>query len=267
MDKKFEFYKEVYFFEHNRKNSVLNAHGIPVGILTILLGVIGFYIDDLIKEQLPFDWLFFTFSLFLVASIIAIIISFVILVRSYTGHQYEYIPILDKIREFEKSNDAYYQNKKQQADEDFFNHLKDAVVNAASRNYLSNRQRATLLFKANRILIFACILSALSAVPYFSSKALQKKDPPIHNVKLVNFKPKPSNQERMSDNKKTPKNNPQKSEPKQEAPKKIAKPVFPTNEVIIEGKMTPKEIQRITMSKKDGSGSKSTSKSNSKKKD
>src|SRR5690554_3071077 len=238
LDNRFEFYKEVYFFEHNRKNSVLNAHGIPVGIITILLGIIGFYINDLIKENLPFDWLFFIFSFFFIASVVAIIISFVTLVRSYTGHKYEYLPILDKIREFEKSNDAYYQNNKQQADKDFFNHLKDALVAATSRNYLSNRQRATLLFKANRMLIFACILSTVSAIPYFASKSLQKKKTSTCNVKLVNFNPKSSNQIPMSVNKKTPKNDSQKTESKSEAPKKIAKPVFPTNEVIIEGKMT-----------------------------
>lgn len=237
-DDKFDFYKEFYFFEHNRKNSFASAHSLSIGILSILVGAIVFYLNDgLPKIDSTLPCLPILFYLLLILTLINIIWAFKTLLKSFAGNPYDYLADMDLIHAFEKDNANYLKDNPQLADEEFFNNLKASLAAAASKNHKVNTARASAMVKVNRSLIGATISLALSAIPYFFQKNLHAEKETIQQVKIVNF-----NDILNSNNFKKyiamPEENNKGTGGGNDSPKDSTepiKPTFPSNVTIVEG--------------------------------
>ncbi|MCB0482717.1 MAG: hypothetical protein KDC83_14910 [Flavobacteriales bacterium] len=235
MDQKFEFYKEVYFFEHQRKTSIQNAHSIPIGIITVLIGAISFFVNDLINKPIDFGWLLGLFYLLLFAAIWFIGKAFFLLFKTYTGNKYQYIPNLDSLHTYEQQIDAHYKKNITDANIKYFNNLKSALTEAATFNADENRARSSRLFDVNKALFRATIILGISAIPFFSAKLRQVDSAPVHQVKIINLD---SNQNKIIMATEEENNN-DSTESDSSDSTSTPEPNFPTNIVTIEGNGTP----------------------------
>lgn len=166
------FYKEMYYFELQRRDRLASALTLPIGIVVIIVGGLLYYVPRL--PPLSADpWImafFVTFGLGVLSTITAVYF----LARSAWNHAYGYIPTPSEIEAYRQALVQYYRENPGVApgvDTDFESFLSSQFLSHTERNTLSNDRRSAYLHRGLCGILLAIIFLALSIVPFYRSQA------------------------------------------------------------------------------------------------
>lgn len=177
---RYEFYKERYYSELERKGNTIGLHGIPVSLLTALLAAIFYFITNLGFDDIVFSWAAIAFFITIVPSVICIVWAFCHLYKSYTGgYHYSYIPDTKTLQEHEAKllNDyKVFTNVNEIVQKKFRTYLIGTFIDCTAKNTANNDARSGSLFKANRMIVYAVGFIALSSIPFFIHQYRYKKE-------------------------------------------------------------------------------------------
>lgn len=161
----FEFYKESYHFELERKDRLLQQVGLAIAILTITGNLIAYFLRDFI--WMPFrelDLLFYSF--FSIGGVFTAV-SLYYVVRSLAhGYWYGNIPtpkeIHDTLEEFEAYNEKVSQEHQVNIENEFRDNLMRQYCDYTDRNEKNNTARYGFIFTGLRFAIFALVFLLLA---------------------------------------------------------------------------------------------------------
>jgi len=180
MDNRYDFYKEQYYFELNRKNDLTNSLAIPVGFLTALLTGYAYFLLNL---QFLDKWYFITtFVVLIIVSIYYGGKAVFHLFHAFRGLDYGYVPEPKKIYLYEQDYSNYvitHGLSYDKIDESFFNNLKKSLVVTTNKNRENNNFRSKRILKANIYSIYAILFLFLSTIPFIINKN-------IHDNRSIN---------------------------------------------------------------------------------
>ncbi len=186
LEKLFEFYKDIYFYELERKDKLLQQVGLAIAILTIIGNLIGYFLKgfclvEFLWSDLPF------YSCFIVGLIFTVI-SFWFVVSSLSyGFYYGYISTPKEIQNALTQIDSYNETVTGKdvidGENAFYINTIDQFTEYADRNFKNNTKRYGYIFWGFRYAIFALIALILAFPGY---QLLNKRFP--GNATTVNIK-------------------------------------------------------------------------------
>ena len=170
----FDFLKDRYDYELQRREQLTAALTLPVGVLTVLGGAMTAMARSFSYQDGLLTWVF---GILLGLAVIAFFRCMFDLGRAYHRQTHIYLPLLGELRETREKWQAFYKEVHQrvsyedehqdESDDDLFQHeLEERIIDAADRNTRNNDKRSRYLFSA-RIAIFAVLaLTAIMGIPY-----------------------------------------------------------------------------------------------------
>lgn len=190
MKDKFEFYKEFYFKELNRRNEINSSLTIPIGLITALIGGVSYLLTNF--EYHCRVWLTIPFVMATSTGVMFLICAVFNLIKAYTnfpGH-YDYILIadIDVLESYYQSLQKYYASDPglyDNADKDFEEYIITEMVRNTGANQRTNNRKTKFSYNCEKYLI--CSLIAISiSLPFFSIDYGIKPDKkPIVNVRIL----------------------------------------------------------------------------------
>jgi hypothetical protein len=222
----FNFYQKHYFHELERKAQITNSLSIPVGVLSLLCGVLGFYVSDFHFSLQPIP---LVFPFLLLCSAIVIVLTVYFLFRSYWSYTYRYISNPDELLTFQKDLEKYYQsignnNPVDHALTEFEETLIRKYSNSATQNAINNDNKSSYLHKANSSLVWLVALVFLCTPIFFWNKNTVSKMESKYNI--INNS---GDNQMAKDSKDTPQEKPA------EKPTNVEKPKEPPDKIMREG--------------------------------
>jgi hypothetical protein len=157
----FEFLKDRYDFELQRKEQLTTALSLPVGVLGGLGSLLAVMVRSYSFRNDAASWIF---GLTIASAICSFFGCMIQLARAYHRQRYKFLPLLRELDEKLEEWRAFYSDAGYPgAEEDFFNHeLRTHIIEAADRNTENNDARSSLLFWA-RVWLFWLLGSATIA--------------------------------------------------------------------------------------------------------
>jgi hypothetical protein len=188
-----ELFKEMYYHELAQKENINNRISIPLGILTLLIGVASYYINSIYNLTIN-TWFYIFISVLVVYSIL-IIICIYLLYKAYYGYEYTYIStakVIDEHTEYYINYyDQYYDNYFSRTTNCTKNELIENAVNkklyelykdSIDTNAKLNEDKLVYLRKIGGIIIITVIVGAICVIPL--NLCLNKN--PTTYVEIVN---------------------------------------------------------------------------------
>src|SRR3990172_5925292 len=96
-----DFYKEMYYFELKRKDTLNSSLGLPIGIVILLAGGVLYYIQNLPVLSLDV-WPGVFFATFILGGI-CLAVAIVFLVLALWNHEYSYLPTPSEIEAYRQA--------------------------------------------------------------------------------------------------------------------------------------------------------------------
>lgn len=166
----FEFLKDRYEFELDRKEKLTAALTLPVGILTGLGGLLAVMARSFTYRDTLLTWLF---APFMVTAVLAFFVCLLFLARAYHAQTYIYLPLLADLEaadeEFREFNN-YVRSSGGEVEETFASDLRERIIKAADQNTENNERRSKFLHWARVALFCVLGLTALAGIPYVADQ-------------------------------------------------------------------------------------------------
>lgn len=195
----YEFYKEIYFKEQERRQEVSNALNIPLAIITGLIA--GFYVL-ITTFSYEIHWsiivLFVLLLLgavgFLFAGIWWLVLAFAtrngfFKIKFDNVFEYKTIDFLQNIHDWhaqEHAANMYYdagvQGIEEKANDDLKENLIAQYIEKADHNATVNDQKLSYIFNCKMFLIYSLLLSAAAFAPYLISFFWKPDE--IHKIQI-----------------------------------------------------------------------------------
>jgi hypothetical protein len=186
---RFDFYKELYFYEISRKNEISNSISITIGIISAFSGVIFYLLTSFDYGNNNIVTSIFIISLFPV--LVFLMKSIYYLVRSFSnftdGHFYKYLSSPKDFENYYGGLEEYYKKSRMENGDsniDFDNHLISQFIETTSFNQKRNNDRVFHRFLSHRNIIYTFLSICLILVPFGINFGINKKVPNIESVKI-----------------------------------------------------------------------------------
>ena len=166
----FDFIKDRYDFELERKDKLTDALTLPIGVLTVLGSVLGAmaqsfsYVNPVLTRA---------FMGFVVADVIAFAVCLVYLACAYHAQAYVYLPSLKDLHQADTDLKEFYESAglpQEDASGDFARSLEGRMIEAADANTASNDRRSSLLHRSRVALFAVLVFTALAALPFVADQ-------------------------------------------------------------------------------------------------
>lgn len=162
-----QFYKSIYDRELNRRKKLDDSISIPIGIISLLIGLVSFYYTSDEYKLIIEDSVF---ALILIGiTIILLTLSIFFLVKSYNnflrGFSYPNISLLKSVRDFQKVEIPEYNKlvtKEKQID--FEEELIDKLISITDSNTVINDSRSKSLYRAKTFIILSLITLFITSI-------------------------------------------------------------------------------------------------------
>jgi len=189
--KQFDFYKELYFKENERRQEVLNSLNIPIAIITALASASYFFITS-------FDYKIESFlsGIFIaLISITGVCLLFAIyfLIRAFSdftkGYEYSGIPYAKELYDWNKNLEDYfeeYEDDRSLAKKHYTKFIIENLVKHTEHNMYVNDKKHGYIYRSKKFLIIALILTLITLIPFGYNHF--KKDEKVHKVELIEQK-------------------------------------------------------------------------------
>lgn len=185
MDKmfRFNFYKEWYYKELDRRDQLANALNIPIGILTAIFGLVSYILLNF-KYNSNNTCVVSLFILFISLTILSIISTMILLLISYT-HKYkfktfpledflikEYINVENDVNQFNVKIDDYNKivedcdkiedSERKNIEVEYENNLCNVILSFIKFNAECNDIKSFYIFRAKIALLISFTLTFIS---------------------------------------------------------------------------------------------------------
>lgn len=190
MQERFEFYKEYYFRELDRRNQLNSSLSIPIGLITGLAGGVSYLLTNF-DYAIRF-WLSIPFVVVTGGGIIFLLLSIYNLIIAYTNfprpYNYMLIADVDVIEKYHQDLKAYYianPGVEDTSEKEFENYIVSEMVVNTGNNQKNNKKKTKFSYNCEKYLIRALMLISLS-LPFFSiNYALKPGKKPPYSIKIV----------------------------------------------------------------------------------
>jgi len=165
--KHFEFYKELYHKENERRQEILSSLNIPIAVITALATGIYYFITTFEYNTEPFLKGFFI--LLISFSLLSLLLSIYYLIRAFSnftkGYEYTGIPYVKELFNWYKELEDYYgsTNKSKKHFESF---LIENMVKHIDHNMYVNDKKHGYIYKSKKFLVISLVFSFIVFVPY-----------------------------------------------------------------------------------------------------
>ena len=186
-----ELFEKMYRFEVERKNSLNSRLGIPISILTLVFGVIAYYLRNL--SNLGLDVWSVLFCIFFVGTLCFVVLTIISLIRAFYNYAYAYLPrpsqISADVEEIKKYYEhPYFKNCKEQEierliEDDVSFLIGELYSECSEINITRNDAKSRHLHRANTMLIGIIICLFLSSLPFHKK---YYSHPRIQKIEIVN---------------------------------------------------------------------------------
>ena len=182
-----ELYKEMYYFELKRKDTLNSSLGLPIGIVTILAGGVLYYVQNLPALSLDV-WTIGFFVTFFLGSI-CLAVATLFLVLALWNHEYSYLPTPSEIEAYRKALVQYYEQNPAVLpglEEDFRSFLCLQLCKHVEQNTRSNDSKSGYLHVGLGWVIGAIIFLAVSIGPFYEIQPTEQR---VQKVEVINLIP------------------------------------------------------------------------------
>lgn len=179
-----EFFQHLYDEEWSRRAEVREATALPAGVLTLLAGVLLFYVRT---YSFPGGWLSTVFDVSTALAAGAFLAATYSLVRSLFGPPYRRLPWPSEMHFYYEELvccDQARGGATGGVEQKFEHFLVDRYVDAADRNSVNNANSGEYLHKANRAVVVALVFVAIAAYPIVMDFRHAQREP--QKVEIVN---------------------------------------------------------------------------------
>lgn len=162
----FDFIKNRYDYELQRKEQLTSALTLPVAVLSALGGAIVAMARSFSYQDVVLTW---PFASILVAEAITFFACLTYLARAYHRQTYVFLPLLESI---DRSRDEFLEFAPGMAGGEaevldaFETQMRKRMIDAADRNTQTNDDRSGMLHRARLALYGVLVAVALSGIPY-----------------------------------------------------------------------------------------------------
>jgi len=195
-----EFLKEQYKSEIERKDTLTNSMAIPVGVLTVLGGLLGFLSRDFSYEPTNIS---LAFVVVLAISALLFLVSIVLLFCAYHGYSYSYLPTAKELKEYFDNLSAYLRQTKSSTESDevvakrvtqrFDDMLERRYIEAITANSGNNDKKSGYLHWTNTCLITALAAALVAVIPFTIDSKVKHKE--VQEVRVINLPIQPLQEE------------------------------------------------------------------------
>lgn len=188
---KFEFLKEWFYKEEERKNSLNNSINIQLTILTAIIAVIYYCLSKFNYELNNF--LFWIFLILISITILFWLISIYYLLKSYNnlyrGFKYNGFPKANFINEEYEKLEPYHKKYKKKLNKSLHHLVRDNIeqilIQSVDNNVYINDKKSAYLHKS-KIHLLNCILSLLISTLLFSLNYIAYPKDKVTTIKTIN---------------------------------------------------------------------------------
>lgn len=140
---RFEFYKEQYYKELDRKNEITNSLNMPIGILTVFVATL-FYLLASFKYSNS-NILFYIFIIFTLFVVVFLIVSVYHLIKAlsnlHNGYLYAYLNDTDDLEEYRVNLMQYYSSigSEDISEKEFEEYIEKELIKSTGINQKNNK--------------------------------------------------------------------------------------------------------------------------------
>lgn len=181
-----QFFKDLYYFEHQRRSKLTTNLAIPIAILTLVFGVITYYLRNL--TLLGRDVWSVLFYIGFCATFLSVLLAIYFLIRSYYNYGYAYLPMPSDITGDIEGVKKYYEHpyfrrygkeqKERLIQEDVDSLILGYYKRCLEINFRNNNRKSKYLHHCSSALIAVIVFLFASSIPfwirYHSSAKVQK---------------------------------------------------------------------------------------------
>lgn len=186
----FEFYKELYHKEDERKSQITNSFNIPIALNSAISTAIFYFITNFDYSVEPY--LSFTFIVLTTLNCSCIVISIYNLIHAFSdftkGYEYTGIAYVQQWFNWREELEEYYEENEEKkpskkADIEFKNFLIKDFVDHIDHNMYVNDRKSQFIFKSKRWVVLALVGVLITSIPYGYN--FFKKDISAHKIQIV----------------------------------------------------------------------------------
>jgi len=233
----FEFHRDNYLKELQRKHDLGSSIALPVGIVSVIGGAIFLFLKDI--KGFSYDLIFSCLAIFLAVSVVSLITAVVFLILSDYNFGYIYVPTSSEVKKYYDDLVEYYEGNSEKADPEFIEFLSGEYAANAHTNSINNDSKSAYLHRAKSFIITALVFLLLSSpfylVKFYKLKQTQKTE--ITNLQARLGKLEAVMNSNYQDNPRPQANPPPQSNP---PPPQKPKPEPPKSRVLKESQQPPK---------------------------
>jgi len=167
---KIEFYQDLYRLELERREQLNGALSLPVGLLTLLGGLLVI----MLKES---SWIGgaaqVVFLILVGAATVSLLASAVQLARSFWGYSFQYLAKSKDLLQWHSKLVSHFREfgspdtqPELEAEREFETRAIGRLAEATSFNATQNDRRSEHLFWANGLVLLTLVLTGLAGIPY-----------------------------------------------------------------------------------------------------
>lgn len=186
-NKLFDLYEKLYFHEVEAREKLSARLQIPLAISLALLGVIANIIKGL-SFSLTSIWCYVFWAVFGL-SVILFIISLKYFVRSFYGHEYQFLPSANETEKYrQKLIETYkdYEEGESLSKKYFNQYIYSYYNDCSSANTKINDSRSEALHKCNTYLIFCALPLAIAFLTFTFGGVDKNSADKEYKVKITN---------------------------------------------------------------------------------
>jgi hypothetical protein len=190
---KFEFLKEWYYKEDDRKDCLNNSLNIPIGILTAVLAGIYFFSNKYNYSQ-ESNLLKYSFSIFATITIVFWLICIYYLLKSYndfyTGYSYKAFPSANFLNKEEEDLNLYLETYKDDLDPNITidiliqQNVEKTLIECIDVNVYNNDRKSAYLHKS-KIHLLNSILALFILSVLFTINYINHEKEEIYKIQII----------------------------------------------------------------------------------
>ena len=160
-------YKEMYYFELNRKHKIHSDASLLIITLLAIIGASSFFFYRLSSLQ-EYGKLFFLYIISVTGLFLCVLVSIVYLTKIFHNYGYGYIPKAQEIEEYYQKLLSCLRGQKKKIEYEFTDFIIDAFCKYGDMNAVNNEMKLYYFSQARTAVIgsviFIIICSLLSAI-------------------------------------------------------------------------------------------------------
>ncbi len=169
-------FEQLYKDELRNRERAIGNVAVPIGLLTVLGGLIGTMVRSYTASSDKLGYLFGGLSFIAAAFFVWAAFS---VFRSIHGHVYKIMPSAAELKDFELKLMEWhvkYGDGIEHAEADFRHQLEEMHIEAADINRDVNVRKSEYLFRANGAIAYCAFLAAAAFVPFLIA---ERSRPPV----------------------------------------------------------------------------------------